>query len=371
MRRRRIWLLAGLVVLLSGVAMLLGRSSGTARGSALSQGPGGWLAARRYLEARGVEVALLDRPLQQFGNRGVLVLTFPWQLGGITDGGEALRDHLRRGGDLVVAYSGELGSLPEWIALDLVAGEPREVRTPPLTPWAWRRFYREEWELRPTDALGSARPLRIGAPRFLPAAPKEAQVLYRGPEGEAAVFALRQLGGRIVVLPADLFANARLGGDGNADLLETLVARLGRRWTFDEYHHGLVAAGAAESAVPGPVVDLLLAHLALLYLLTAWVLARRFGPAWEEPPVIAGSTASFLLGLGGLHHRLGHHHHAAQSLLRRARELDRDLAVPEAMERRAANADAGDLLDLARALARLRRGRAWNEEEKEAGRMET
>lgn len=355
MSRRRMGLVAG-AVLLAGLAFLLAGSGGSARGSALSEGPGGWLAARLYLEARGVEVALLDRPLDRFPDKGVLVVAFPWQLGMLIDGGEVLRNHLRRGGDLVVAYSGEATNVAEMIALDTVAGEPKEVREPPVAPWAWRRFVEEEWELRPEKGWEQARPVRVWAPRFLPEVPKDAQVLFRGPGGEAVVFAFRSLGGRVVVLPTDALANARLAGEGNADLLETLAARLGGGWTFDEYHHGLVAADAVDSTVPGAVVDLLLVQLLLLYGFAAWALARRFGPAWEEPPVIAGSTAAFLRGLGALHHRLGHHRDAALLLLRRARELDRDLAVPETMERRAMNADAGDLLALARSLARLRRG---------------
>jgi len=354
--RKRKWLAAGAAVLLAGLAVLLGGPGGPARGSAVSEGTGGWLAARRYLEARGVEVALLDRPLDRFQGKGVLVVAFPWQLGMLIDGGEVLRNHLRRGGDLVLAYSGEMTQVAEAIALDTLAGEPKEVREPPVSPWAWRRFVQEEWELRPEEGWGPARPVRIWAPRSLPELPKDAQVLFRGPGGEPVVFAFQSLGGRVVVLPTDALANSRLVGEGNADLLETLAARLGGPWTFDEYHHGLVAADAVDSAVPQSVIDLLMVQLLLLYGLAAWALARRFGPAWEEPPVITGSTAVFLRGLGALHHRLGHHRDAALLLLRRARELDRDLAVPESMERRAMNADAGDLLSLARALARRRQG---------------
>jgi hypothetical protein len=360
--RRRKWLVAGTVVLLLGLAYLLAGSGGSARGSALSEGPGGWLAARLYLEARGVEVALLDKPLDRFQGKGVLVVAFPWQLGMLIDGGEALRNHLRRGGDLVLAYSGEATHVSEVIALDTLAGEPQEVREPPVAPWAWRRFVQEEWELRPERDWGPAPPVRIWAPRALPEVPKDAEVLFRGPGGEPVVFAFRSLGGRVVVLPTDALANARLAGEGNAGLLETLAARLRGPWTFDEYHHGLVAADAVDGTVPQSVIDLLMVQLLLLYGFAAWAVARRFGPAWEEPPVITGSTAAFLRGLGALHHRLGHHRDAALLLLRRARELDRDLAVPDSMERRAMNADAGDFLALARSLARLRQGRTLNED---------
>ena len=71
----------------------------------------------------------------------------------------------------------------------------------------------------------------------------------------------------------------------------------------------------------GRVFDLYLAHLAVVYLLGVSCLARRFGPAWIEAPVLTGSVAAFLVGLGALHHRLGHHRRAAELLVSRAREL--------------------------------------------------
>ncbi|HYG62642.1 MAG TPA: DUF4350 domain-containing protein [Thermoanaerobaculia bacterium] len=366
MSQVRKWGLFLLVSLLALIALVFTSGPGAARGSVLSQGAGGWLAARRYLEAREAQVKLLDRPLDQLQDKGVLVVAFPWQVGTFGDPGEALTQHLRRGGDLVLAYSGGLSSLAELLAFDALTGDLEEIRTPPLQPARWRRFVHEEWTLRPapaksaTEEWTAARPLRVWAPRAIPEPPKEAQVLFQGPVGEAAVFAFRRYGGRVVVLPADLFSNARLADEGNADLLETLLRDLGPSWTFDEYHHGLARQGEIEGPVSGPVLDLLLAHLAVLYLLAVWALARRFGPAWREVPAIAGSTASFLLGLGALHHRLGHHRDAALLLVRRTGELHRDLAVPEELTRRAQAPevmDADGLVSIARSLVRLRRGR--------------
>lgn len=359
MSRVRKWGIFLLASLLALIILVLTGTPGPARGSVLSQGAGGWLAARRYLEARGARVKLLDRPLDQFQEKGVLVVTFPWQVGTFADPAEALTEHVRRGGDLVLAYSGGISSLAELLAFDALTGDVQEIRIPPLAPRKWRRFVKEEWTLRPAKGGPPARAPRVWAPRAVPEPPAGAQVLFQGPKGEAAVFAFRRLGGRVVVVPADLFANARLsaaGGAGNADLLERLFRDLGPSWTFDEYHHGLVAPGDVETPVSGTVLDLLLVHLAVLYLLAVWALARRFGPAWREVPAIAGSTASFLLGLGALHHRLGHHRDAALLLLRRTGELHRDLAVPAALPRRAENADAADLVAIARSLVRLRRG---------------
>ncbi len=159
----------------------------------------------------------------------------------------------------------------------------------------------------------------------------------------------------MVVLPADSLSNARLGEPGNADLLETLLRNLGPRWAFDEYHHGLVTVRAADGVL-GRTADLLLAHLVLLYLLAVLALARRQGPAWREAATVAGSTATFLLGLGALHHRLGHHAEGARLLLRRARELDRGLLLPSDLDRQAASAGPRELVEIARQVARRRAG---------------
>lgn len=362
---------AALFLLLSiGLLLFLSRP-GEARGSVLTRGPGGWLAARKYLEARGAQVKLLDGPLDSFQEGGVLVVAFPWQGGVSAEAGDHLEEHLRRGGDLVLAYSGEWGNPGELVVLEGLGLGLQEVRKVVLNPVRWRQFAREEWDLQPakgtSGGVSGTAPVRVWAPRWAPEIPKEAQVLLRSPKGPAAAM-LPRYRGRIWILPADAFANARLASPGNADLLETLRQRLGDRWTFDEYHHGLAGRRAVESAALGRTLDLILLHLAVLYVVALLTLSRRFGPAWSEPPVVTGSAGSFLLGLGALHNRLGHHSEAALHLLERTRELDRNLILPEDFDRRAANtANMGprELVDLAREVARLRTGRTHPQRETE------
>ncbi|HEY2294858.1 MAG TPA: DUF4350 domain-containing protein [Thermoanaerobaculia bacterium] len=336
---------------------------GEARGSALSRGPNGWLAARRYLEARGARVRLLDRPLAELQGGGALVLTFPWQRGSVIDVAEMtepLDQHLLRGGDLLVAYSGTRGNPGEMVALEGLGLFPREERKVTLNPMRWRRFTHAEWDLRP---VAGGAPLHVWAPRYAPKLPKEAKPLYLGPQRQVLLAVLPRGRGRIWILPADAFANARLGEPGNAALLETLRRRLGDRWTFDEYHHGLTAGqGVPETASLGRTLDLVLIHLAVLYLAALWTLSRRFGPAWSEPPAVTGSTGAFLLGLGALHHRLGHHREAARRLLERVRELDRDADLPADLDRRAETAGPRELVALAREVARRRQGRPAQED---------
>ena len=366
-------LVAGLALflLVSGGLGLLLAGKGEAQGSALSRGPNGWLAARRYLEARGVHVTLLGEPLDHLSagaaeapgaGGGVLVSTFPWQNGGaLAEAAEGLEDHLRRGGDLVLAYSGELGNPGEIVSLERLGLPLAEVRKATLDPIRWRRFAGREWSLQPVAVPGAA-PVRVWAPRWAPEAPKGAKALFRTPGGHAAIAVLRRHRGRVFLLPADVFANARLadpGHPGNADLLESLRRRLGDRWTFDEYHHGLISGSPAAGAIAlGRTLDLILLHLGALYLVALWTLSRRFGPPWSEPYAVTGSAGSFLLGLGALHHRLGHHAEAARRLLERVRELDRDADIPAELERRAAGAGPRELVALAREVALRRGGRA-------------
>jgi hypothetical protein len=366
----RFWPAAGAVLVVALAAMLVaaGGQGVAASGSTVSRGPGGWLAARRYLEARGARVTLVTEPLERFvqreesappGRRGVLVLVFPWQQGSPAgDLVELLDEHLQGGGDLVLAYSGGVASAERALGL-LPWHEPGPA---PLLPWRWWAYTARQWEARPAGShgRGAGRPLRIWAPRALPDLGSQgAEVLYEGPGGRPVAAVLRRRQGRVVVLPADALSNARLAQAGNADLLETLLLNLGRRWAFDEAHHGLITAGPPNPEL-GRTADLLLVHMALLYLLALAALGRRQGPAWQETAAQGGSVASFLLGLGALHDRLGHHRAAAELLLRRVRETDRGLELPPELERQAANAGARDLVEIARRVAGLRAGRTWS-----------
>jgi len=377
-------------------AALLGGRGGS-RGSTISRGPGGWLAARRYLQARGARVTLISEPLARYvqeqsvepggptepleplalrdrsargdprqpvdplqprrqAGPGVLALVFPWQAQAAGDLEEPIEAHLRRGGDVVLAYSGEAAGAERL----LDAWQWDRDGEVPLVPWRWWSFTHREWQLRPAPGVpgaggGGGQPLRVWAPRALPQVGPAATVLFTTPAGKPAVAVYRYHGGRVVVMPADALSNARLGEAGNADLLETLLHNLGPRWAFDEVHHGLVTAPAASGPL-GRAADLLLAHLVLLYLLAVLALARRQGPAWREPATVAGSAATFLLGMGALHHRLGHHAEAARLLLRRARELDRSLQLPPDLDRQAASAGPRELAEIATLVARRRAG---------------
>lgn len=365
------------VVVLAGVAgavalaALFGGGGGAAS-SALSRSPEGWAAARRYVEARDVAVDLLDRPLSEASpGRGTLVVAFPRQRAAGLDPEEGVLRHLRSGGHLLLAYSGDLpGPAEEQILTALDLGSVRARPEPPLAPLAWRRHAEAVWRLSPEEPSPAGAPLGGGlrapvqlGPLILPAldwrpaAPEDARVLFRSPGGDPVTLAYHRGGSLVAIVPAAALANARLALGGNPDLLESLVASLPAPWSFDEYHHGLAARNPADSAAErqSRVLDLVLIQLVALYGAALVALARRFGEPWREAPVVTGSTAAFFLGLGVLHHRLGHHAAAGRRLVERVRQLHPDLSLPPELLRRAdAVVDGPGLVELARRVARRR-----------------
>jgi hypothetical protein len=353
--RRWVGAAAAFVVVVLSFLFLTG--GGPGRGSSASRRADGWLGARLYLQARGARVSSITEPLLQFverelpGRPGVLVVIFPLQVTSVADLDAAVTAHLDRGGDVVLGYStggeGGEGALALWRW-----SEPARV---PLLPWHWRSFNHREWSLRPASPRSGRLPVTVWAPRGVPLPGVVARTLFAAPDGRPAISIFRQRRGRVVILPADALSNGRLLEGGNADLLEALFQTLGPRWQFDEYSHGLQTVSSGDARL-GLTADLLLAHLALFYLLGVWALGRRQGPPWTTTAPMGGSAASFLLGLGALHERLGHHREAAVLLLRRVRDVDRGLLLPAELDRQAADADAGDLLAIARQVARLRRG---------------
>ncbi len=347
-------LAAGVLVVLLLGAMLLRRKF-SAGPSSLSRDADGWLAARAYLEKRGHRALLSDRPLDRALAGDALVLAFPTASSVDPVQLAALKARLWRGDDVVFGYSGQEGVAETEIAKELRLSFRKNVRgRPPLNPVRWYAFASETWKLTPDPELGpDAREVVVSAPRERPEAPAGARILYRGPGGVPAAFELASGRGRLFVIPADALSNGRLGNPGNADLLESLSATLGNSIVFDEYHHGLVAPDITAESGSVRSLDLLLVQLVLLYLLAAWALAKRFGPAWREPTPIASSTTTFLHGLGELHRRLGHSGDAALRLVESAEALNPRLAVPAAVRRAAAHAGPEDLVKVARTVSRL------------------
>jgi hypothetical protein len=346
------------IVVLSAAAAFLSGAAPPADGSVLSRGAGGLLLARRYLEARGTPVRLVDETLSPGKPYGTLVLVFPWQslpLPG-EEANVAVARHLYDGGDVLFGYSGSYLSFGEReVATALgLSIEPRTQQRS-LLPWKWWQEARRLLELRgPAD--GPAFRGEMRAPEALPVVPAGARTLLESDAGVVA-FRYERGRGRVFVVPSEILGNARLPGAGHADLLEWLRGELPGDWSFDEFHHGLSARADGAAAAPnGLPVDALLFQIALVYLAVLFTLARRFGPAWSDPPSIRSSVRTFLVGLGELHHRLGHHAVAAAHLASRARELDPRLELrPETLPL-VRGMDPAALVETARAVSRAQQG---------------
>ena len=340
------------VIALAGATVALSAAAHEqAAGSTLSRADSGWIAARRYLEARGGTVALADTPSGR--SAGVLVIVFPWQRLESRADATAAERHLAGGGTVVFAYSGQRSWSEPEIASRLGMTYDEASGDPPLHPLRWREYESATVELSPEPASDRA-PLLVPTPRRRPEPPSGATVSFRDDRGRPAVFTFDRHGGRVLVLPAAIFSNAFIEEAGNADFLESLVAGLGRQWSFDEYHHGLSGtASVPPGSAAGYALDLFLVQLALVYGLGVLAVSRRFGPVWSDPPVVAGSTTSFLRGLGTLHHRLGHHDDAADLLVVRARQLHPRIEIPDAIP---GDTGAAGLLRLAQVVGRAQSG---------------
>ena len=342
-------LLGILLIAVVVLGLWIAGPSAEATASALSARSSGWLGARSYLERRGSRVTLSDQPLSRLfqresaGTASVWVISFPFQRHLADEDLKAIQDHLHAGGTVLLAYSKSLEQSQEERVFANLRLSVRAARdSPPLVPWQWWAYQKTAWTLTPGDGWATAAddpPAKLALPalRQLPRIPPDADVsvLYEVEvDGDAhpVVFSYPLQSGRVVALPAVLLSNAYLLEEGHADLLENLRLWLGESWTFDEYHHGLVSAELTQGRSRVFAWDFFMVHIVLFYVLALLALTRRFGPAWREGEVVAGSTASFLRNLGALHLDLRHHQAAARLLVDRRRQLDPSLpeiSVPE------------------------------------------
>ncbi len=362
-----------LVLVLAVIAVIF--AGKTAGPSVLSRGPAGWLGARKYLEERGIDVLLLDRPLGGTEEAEVLVTAFPWQQSPPLLPMDPIRSFVREGGTLLIGYSGELGGTKEQQLLELLEAPLTKLGPePPLAPVAWWRHRQREWTLVPTQEVPGNHRGHISAAPAVPRPPERARILHRlemnsplniSPESPlnsssdsswAATmdFSLGQ--GHVVLFPAELISNARLSEAGSVQALEALIALAPPGpWAFDEFAHGLRPMGEdGGPQAPQVAFDLFVGHLFLLYLLALTALARRFGPPFKHPPIQAGSAAAFLRGLGTLHHRCGHHARAAELLLERTQALDPRRQIPPSLAALASGAGPRAFVRLAQGLAQKR-----------------
>jgi hypothetical protein len=268
---------------------------------------------------------------------------------------DAIRDHVRLGGTLVLGYTGGLFDPAEERLLDVFGVHLEEAAPLSLNPWRWYEQVRSEWTLTPEDRSIGPGTVRIRHLARVLRLPSSAEAVRRDDEGRVITARLPVGRGRVFLLPAELLSNARLHQPGHVAFAEALIEETGGTWVFDEYHHGLSAPADPTLQPSLRAFDLWMVHAALVYVLALLALVRRFGPAWHEPPVTTGSPAGFFLGLGALAARLRLHREAATLLVARARELDPKVEIGSGSP--ADSHDEAQFLGLARAVARAQKRR--------------
>ena len=366
MRLTGILVAAVLLAVVVLVIVLLLPTSGEAaqRPSVFSRSARGLLAARQYLESRGVQVESWDKPLSDLpAAPGVLVVACPLAAPFSYEDAEAAREWVLRGGSIVLLSSGDRPDPRElglFLAHDL--GHVRTREDPPLRWSAWKEWRLADERLTSLAAPGEEEPPRslvVLAGTHAVSRPGGARDLFFDEGGTPKVFELRRGKGRVVVVNnSTLWSNGWIARAGNASFLARVTARLtadGGKVLFDEWHQGVrVVSGAARSAVVTPF-ELLVAHGALIYLAAVWTLSRRFGPKMRSSPPRGRPGAAALMSLAELHHRSGHAPAAGRRLVevarRRARRAgDAEEEIPVAFE-----GGVRELRRLARRIGELQR----------------
>ena len=308
----------GLTILTAGTS---DESGITRSASVYDDGPGGATVLRRYLEANGVRTTTLqsDRFAIPDGVHTVFVLGATEEIAprDLT----ALRDHVRRGGDLVVASDLALTERALLAAFGVrragatVRPGEHEVASIGLAAPLVRRIFVD---------VGIA--FDPGAGGAILASDGRGAIVTATREGSGTVYAVGTLAP---------FLNGSIGIADNARLALAIAgaALPGRVVAFDEFHHGVRATPDALGVVTGswPGRALVLAGARGLAYLA--VTGRRLGPPLPLDPRPPRSSLEYVRGFAGLIRRSGHREsplHRAREELRvgLARQLGLDPATP-------------------------------------------
>ncbi len=324
--------------------------------SVTSRAPDGWRGFAQVAEAWGVTVQV-EEPVQPSANESVStderestdepepideswILAFPAHLSVLARSTD-LAQHLERGGQVLVAYSG-IELAPEEEAFFEELGITLQLRPLPrsLLPWRWWQQQRagESHLLVEGDGIEAERvadglfervsrtpgalveSARLAA---LPESSSGCQVVAQrsgdpsslAPRIEATALRCQRDGGVLWIVPSSSLSNARIGRDGNLLLAATLVRGLSPKWRVIEGSGlGVTPVNAESARAARRTLDVMSWQLGLLYLALLLALGRSFGPRWRPAGLPPEGHRAFLLGLGALHQRLGGFEQAARLL---------------------------------------------------------
>ena len=281
----------GLTILTAGTS----DESGISRSASIyDEGPGGVSVLRRYLEANGMRTTSLQS--DRFGIPDEVHTVFVL---GATDeiapaDLAAFRDHVRRGGTLVVAS-------------DLALTE-RSL----LAAFGIRRA---GTTVRPGEhevaSIALAAPLvrRISVDVGIALDPGTSGAILASDGRSALVVSSREGAGRIFAVGTLApFLNGTIGTADNARLSLALAGAAvpGRIVAFDEFHHGVRAAPDALGVLTGSWSGRALLLAGAFGLAFLAVTGRRLGPPLPLDPRPPRSSLEYVRGFAGLVRRSGH-----------------------------------------------------------------
>jgi hypothetical protein len=280
------WLLLLLLLAVASVLILVqnGSQQDSPLHSSLSDGPNGTSALSQY-------AATLGHPVQTVGLNFALptppATLFVFNPSQVTAADTTELDRwVRAGGTLVYADDSLNSRLA--LAFDLHRGNPVAATGTPATP-----------------AFAGVRRLTGGSYAAPYRATPAQAVLFRSGGGAALVLEETLNEGRVIAIAApEVLCNGWLEFADNGRFAADLLSLTPGPVVFDEYHHGLGAAGAGGDWTGGPLgIGLLWAVLAIF--LGLLLRGRAFGPRIRLSRPFGRSAAEYAGAVGHLLHQAG------------------------------------------------------------------
>jgi len=339
-RRSGVLFLVAVALLTLLVVWASGRGSGPAATS-VGTTPAGLRGAALLAEHHGNTVASWRRPLTELMDAAdaadgpsVLVVTLPLVRRLDADDGAALGEWLAAGHSLVLQTDGQTLHSLQVGDLDTSGLEMSFRQVPERRGTIAERVAPAVWTF--TEEGGGA--IAVSAPDLVTADHAGDEVVY----GNRDVGAVRRRAvgpGVVWLLDGPVLTNRWLArGTGNATLWAAILDGAAGVW-FDDYHQGLSAVDLLVRDTPQWPYRLLLAHLALLWMVSVWSVARPYSRVEAGQVIRRSSVARELSDLARIHAHNDHSAGAEASLRAHA-----GAAVP---------ADAQDLLTLAKRIAAM------------------
>lgn len=309
------------LALLTGVVWWSSTLQTSHRATSIANHPAGLRAAALLATDLGVPTESWRRPLSELQSDvapgAVLVLTAPLVPRLDNADADALDRWLASGGHVVLQWTGEEApSAPLGVSTSLDI----QVASVSLSPDATLTELTEPRSLRPPDGASeasqdsqdSAQVLTMPRVRGVIRPSLRDTVLYTDDSG-TSVRRRRVGAGKAWLFDGPALANRWIARGSDNALVWRKIVGGAPAVVFDDYHQGLVALDVLDAQQPRWPFDLLLVHVALLWMLAAWMLGRPYGPLTGRPRLVRPPPPSIRRELRTLARIHAHHGHAAQA----------------------------------------------------------